>query len=152
MNRIDELRAKYEAAEEALGALRAELEEAEEEKAKEDIKNIESMIPEYEKRLKRLKTFIDAFLEDERGSHVDCAFRKRDDPYLDDYHEVMHDPLDWQLVEYDLLGMSKIMEIKFDYYTEVVRDFVTKWIKENFHSGDGWTHQVRIVESKELHR
>lgn len=152
MNRIEELRAKYEAAREVKNALRAELEEAEQELAMEALKNIEKYIPMYEKRLGRLKMFVDAFLEEERGSHVDCAFRKRDHPYLDDFHEVMHDPLDWQIVEYDLLGMSKIMEIKFDYHTEAVKDFAEKWIKESFKNSDGWRRCVDIRDLKDLRK
>jgi hypothetical protein len=152
MNRIEELRAKYEAAREVKNALRAELEEAEEELKREGLKNIEPHIPYYEKRLKRLKVFIDAFLEEERGSDVKCAFKKQEYPYLDDFHEVMHDPLDWEIVEYDLLGMTKIMEIKIDYHTEAVKDFVEKWIKESFKNSDGWRRCVDIRDLKELRK
>ena len=130
MNRIDELRDQVDAAEEALSALRAELEEARHQKAIEDLKNIEHVIPKYEKRLKRLKVYIDTFVENERGE-VKYAFKKREHPYLDDFHEVMHDPLNWKISEYDLLDMAKYMEIIFEYHTDGVKDFVRKWMTEN---------------------
>lgn len=152
MNRIEELRAKYEAAREVKNALRAELEEAEEELKREGLKNIEQQVPYYEKRLKRLKVFIDAFLEETRGADVKYAFKKQEYPYLDDFHEVMHDPLDWKIAEYDLLDMAKYMEIVFEYHNEAVKNYVETWMKENFDGEDRWSRRVRCTDLGDIRK
>ena len=131
MNRIEELRAKHEAAEKAVEVLRVELEEAEQEMARERLKNIEDYIPLYEMRLKRLKVYIETFVENERRSDAKYAFQKREQPYLNDFHEVTHDPLNWKIAEYNLLGMSVTMEIIFEYHPDAVKDFTRKGMAEN---------------------
>jgi archaellum component FlaC len=105
--------------------------EAKKELEFEKLKNIETQIPEYTTRLERLKKTINAFIEQyPKDGSVEYSFIKVD-AHTDDYHNQIHDPLDWTIREYDLLDMSKIMDIKFDYCLEEVKNFVDKWMKKN---------------------
>lgn len=97
----------------------------------EELEKIDEFIPEYTKRLERLKKIIEGFvLQYTRNCHVEYAFKKVDH-YTNDWHDPTHDPLNWMIQEYDLLEMSNHMEIVFEYATESVRDFIKKWMKEN---------------------
>lgn len=97
----------------------------------EELKKIDEHIPQYIKRLERLKKIIEAFvLQYTRNGHVEYAFKKVEH-YTNDWHDPTHDPLNWMIQEYDLLEMSNHMEIVFEYATESVREFVDKWMKEN---------------------
>ena len=106
------------------------LEAAKDKLALEQQKNIESDIPYYTKKLERLKVYLDGFVEDHRGD-VHYAFEKQDEPYTGDFHEIIQDPLEYAMCEYDCLGMTKFLEIVFDYHNESVRTFVKKWMDEN---------------------
>ena len=98
--------------------------------ALEQQKDIESDIPYYTKKLERMKVYIDGFVEEYRGD-VRYAFEKQDGPYTGDSYEIIQDPLDYAMGEYDCLGMTKFLEIVFDYHNESVKTFVTKWMEEN---------------------
>lgn len=106
------------------------LEEARDKLALEQQKDIEKDIPYYTKKLERMKVYIDGFIEEYRGD-VRYAFEKQDEPYMGDFHEIIQDPLDYAMGEYDCLGMTKFLEIVFDYYNESVKTFVIKWMEEN---------------------
>lgn len=108
------------------------LEEARDKLALEQQKDIEEDIPYYTKKLERMKVYIDGFIEDHRHrGEVRYAFEKQDEPYTGDFHEIIQDPLDYAMGEYDCLGMTKFLEIVFDYHNESVKTFVTKWMEEN---------------------
>lgn len=96
----------------------------------------------YMKKLNRLKAYVDAFvaetayeswgvLIENRKSNLKYGFRRMEGPYKDDYYEVVADPLDWMIAEYDLLGMQECVEIRFDYHSEFLKDFVVYWMHEN---------------------
>ena len=104
-----------------------ELAAAKERLALERMKTLGDMAETYTKKLHRIKWYVDEFGHENNTSY---AFRKVD-AYSDDYHELMADPLDWKIAEYDLLGMDQYLEIRFDYHNEAVKDFVLQWLKEN---------------------
>ena len=128
---IEQLEAEYD--ELAKQCLKAKLkrDEAREKLRLEELEKIDQFIPEYTKRLTRLKKTIEDFiLQYTRSGHIEYAFKKVDH-YTNDWHDPTHDPLNWMIQEYDLLEMSSHMEIVFEYATESVRDFITKWMKTN---------------------
>lgn len=94
-------------------------------------KDIERYIPYYTKKLERIKVYIDGFIEDYGKNDVRYAFEKREEPYKGDDYEIIQDPLEYMMGEYDCLGMYKFLEIVFDYHNESLRTFVTKWMEEN---------------------
>ena len=109
-----------------------QLEEAKEKLAMKRIEHMDDEIPKYEAKLNRLKKFIEAFVEENpRASVVRYRFNKIKDPYKDDFHDVMADPLEYILAEYNLLDMENYIEIVFDYYNEALRDFIKMWMSEN---------------------
>lgn len=122
MAHIEELRAKHEAAQEEADRLYQELQEATRLQALESLKNVD--VDFYTKRLERIKTYVD-------GYDTKYTFRKQEHPYQDDFHEVMRDPLDWKIAEYDLLGMQVYVEIVFDYHCDGVKEFVKTWMSEH---------------------
>ena len=123
---MEDIKEQYEKAKEENERLEKMLLDAREEHMRKKVLEIEEEIPMYTKKLERLKKFIEEF----KGRNVSYGFRKVN-PYYDDYHEVMSDPLDWRICEYDLLGMHKNLEIVFDYSNEAVQMFVDEWMKKN---------------------
>lgn len=87
----------------------------------------------YIKKLERIKKHVDAFVgeADHRNGNLKYGFRKRELPYKDDSYDIMQDPLDFMIVEYDLLGMDDYLEVRVDYHSEAVKDFVNDWMREN---------------------
>jgi hypothetical protein len=130
--RVEELEAKHGQLEEESAKVYKELEEAKELLCLEELKTIDENDPIYTKKLERLKTFMDAYLEENPYyNEVTFAFKKQEEPYRGDSHEIIQDPLDWMVGEYDLLGMNNFMEIIFEYHTEAVKNFVLRWMKEH---------------------
>ena len=127
-----ELDERYHELQELIIKAREEREAAMDALHKEQVKKMGDVIPTYTTKLERLKAYISAFDEVARGTHcrVNFAFRKVDG-YTDDFHEPMHDPLDWKIAEYNLIGMSDHVEIIFDYSNETVKEFVKRWMFEN---------------------
>lgn len=133
--RIEELDTKIEVLEEEREAVKHQL-------FLERMKSITRHASFYAKKLERIKKTVDVFVAETaymhngveiacRRSNLKYGFRTKKLPYTDDFHEVMQDPLDYTIVEYDLLGMSDCMEIRFDYHSEAVRDFVEEWMREH---------------------
>lgn len=139
---LDELYEKETALEEEQKRLRKEIEDVKEKLLEERMKTLAGKEDFYAKKLNRLKAYVEAFVAetayDSRGvrieprsSNLQYAFRKMELPYKDDFHEVMEDPLDWTVAEYDLLGMQECLEIRIDYHSEALKGFVTRWMEEN---------------------
>ena len=141
--RLAELEAREKELEEEKRRLWREIEDAKAKLLNERMSTLDSTQREfYERKLRRLKAYVDAFvaetayesrgvLIENRRSNLKYGFRKMEGPYKDDWHEVMEDPLDWTIAEYDLLGMSENVDIRFDYYSEFLKIFVTKWMDEH---------------------
>ena len=109
-----------------------ELEEVKKKLAIKRMENMKDEIPKYTAKLERLKKFVEAFIaEYPRRNHVSYTFKKKNEPYVDDFHDVMPDPLEYKLAEYNLLGMDNYIEIVFDYYNEGLKNFIEKWMTEN---------------------
>lgn len=141
--RLAELEAKEHDLQEEQKRLSKEIEETKEKLFDQRMSTLDSRQREfYERKLRRLKAYVDAFvaettyesrgvLIENRRSNLKYGFRKREEPYTDDWHEIMADPLDWTIAEYDLIGMCENVDIRFDYYSEFLKDFVTKWMDEH---------------------
>jgi hypothetical protein len=129
--RIEELETLYERSSAKTQELYKELEEAREKLELEELKDIEEFIPYYTQKLERMKQYIEGFLAEDRRNSVHYAFDKIEHPYKGDFHGVIQDPLDYLIGEYDCLGMTKFLEIVFEYHNESVRKFVQDWMKEN---------------------
>ena len=140
--RIEELDTKIEVLEQDQARLEEEREAVKHQLFLERMKSITRHASFYAKKLERIKKTVDAFVAETaymhngveiacRRSNLKYGFRTKKLPYTDDYHEIMQDPLDYTIVEYDLLGMSDCMEIRFDYHSEAVRDFVEEWMREH---------------------
>ena len=127
---MEDIAEQYAKAKEEYERLQKVLLEAREEQKRKKVADIEEQIPMYTKKLERLKKFIEEFKSEHRGRNVRYGFRKVN-PYYDDYYELMSDPLDWRMCEYDLLGMDENLEIVFDYSNEAVKTFVDEWMKKN---------------------
>lgn len=127
---IEQLNAEYHELAEKCSKAKLKRDEAREKLRIQELEKIEAFIPEYTKRLKRLKKTIDEFiLQYTRDGHVEYAFKKVDH-YTNDWHHPTHDPLNWMIQEYDLLEMSNHMEIVFEYATDSVRDLIQSWMKD----------------------
>lgn len=79
----------------------------------------------YIKKLERLKSIV------ETSERVRFAFHKDVEPYKNDDHEAMEDPLDWKITEYDVLGMNTWTDVVFYYHNEALRTFVKEWMLKN---------------------
>lgn len=130
-NLVEKLRERHDALEQESSAVYKQLEELQERLDAERLKNIENVVPEYTRKLERLKVYIDGFISDYRGHEVNYAFRKCDEPYRGDHYELLQDPLDYLIGEYDCLGMTKFLEIVFEYHNPAVKSFVEKWMNKN---------------------
>lgn len=120
-----------------------EIEEAKAQLIKERLHILGGTAEVYAKKLKRIKTFTDAFVEETAWCHIEgqtvyprkrnlyYGFRKINEVYTNDFHDPMVDPLDYQIAEYNMLGMQEELQVRFDYYSEATKDFVMKWMKEN---------------------
>ena len=139
---MQELNAKIDALEQDQARLCKEREEVKEQLFVERMKSITTHASFYAKKLERIKKTVDAFVAEtaylykgveiaSRRNNLKYGFHKQELPYKDDFHETMQDPLDYTLREYDLLGMEDCLEIRFDYYSEAVRDFVEEWMREH---------------------
>jgi hypothetical protein len=141
--RLAELEAKEHDLQEEQERLRKEMEEVKEALMNERMSTLDSdQRAFYERKLRRVKAYVEAFvaetayesrgaLIESRKSNLKYGFRKREEPYKDDFYEIMADPLDWTIAEYDLLGMEEYVEVRFDYHSEFLKDFVTQWMDEN---------------------
>jgi hypothetical protein len=139
---IRELEARKADLEEQQMSVWKEIEATKEKLFLERMKSITTHASFYARKLERIKKTVDAFVAEtaymhngveiaSRNSNLKYGFRKKELPYTDDYHEVMQDPLDYAVVEYDLLGMSDCMEIRFDYHSEALKDFIEQWMSEH---------------------
>lgn len=130
-NQLNELDQKYETLQDMLSKVYEQREAARDALHKEQVKKMDDVIPKYTAKLERLKAYIESWKAASRGKNeVKFAFRKCE-PYKDDFHELMHDPLDWKISEYDLLGFWDHLEIIFDYSDETIKEFVRRWMFEN---------------------
>ena len=127
---VDELQKKYDELDSERDRVSALLEEARKTLLKEKVNDIAEKIPYYVEKLERLKKFVEGFMGTGRRHRTRYAFRKVAG-YSDDDYEPIHDPLDWRINEYDLLGMDQTLEIVFDVSNEAVEDFVKTWVKKN---------------------
>lgn len=127
---VNELRRKYHELDSERDRVSGLLDEAIKELLKEKVKDIAEKIPSYVEKLERLKKFVEGFMSGGRGHRTRYAFRKVAG-YSDDDYEPIHDPLDWRINEYELLGMDHTLEIVFDVSNEAVEDFVKTWVKKN---------------------
>ena len=131
--RLEQLEAEYNATETRLRELAELLYIAEKECKRERIINIEEKIPAYTARLERLGRIIKDFTDTYQiHGEVQYAFHYIDEGYVSDGYDPMSDPMDWNIVEYDLLGMNQNLEIVFDYSTLAVKDFIENWMKTTF--------------------
>lgn len=130
---LDELRLKQKETEELLNKMSWEITDLENKIIEEDQKDFEVMIPNYTAKLERLKVFTDGFIsEHPRRGEVKYAFKRYGDScYTDDFHQPMHDPLEWTIAEYNLIGMSDYIEILFYYTKDGLKHFINNWMKEN---------------------
>ena len=139
---IRELEARKADLEEQQMCVWREIETTREKLILERMKTITTHASFYAKKLERIKKTVDIFVAETaytrngveiacRNSNLKYGFRKKELPYKDDYHEVMQDPLDYTIVEYDLLGMSDCMEIRFDYHSEALKDFIEEWMSQH---------------------
>jgi hypothetical protein len=128
---IEELKERYEKLSEETQKVNQKLEEAREKLILEEMKDINDSIPYYTKKLERLKTFIETFKDEFRDNSIHYAFERIDEPYRGDFHEIIEDPLDYLIGEYDCLGMTKFLEIVFEYHNDSVKKFVEDWMEKN---------------------
>lgn len=128
---VEKLQERHHALEQESSAVYKQLEEAQERLDAERLKNIGNFVPDYTRKLERLKVYIEGFVAEYRGHEVNYAFRKREEPYKGDFHELLQDPLDYLIGEYDCLGMTKFLEIVFEYHNPAVKSFVEKWMNKN---------------------
>jgi hypothetical protein len=128
---VNELEAEQSELEQRSSELYRKLENAREKLALEKQKDIEDFLPYYTQKLERMKDYIEGYMAESRGNEVHYVFRKQDYPYTGDFHEIIQDPLDYMMGEYDCLGMNKFLEIVFEYHNESVRHFVKSWMDEN---------------------
>ena len=129
--RIEELERLHERSAAKTRELYNELEEAREKLELECMKDIDEYIPYYTKKLERIKKFIEMFKEEHNDVSIHYAFDKKEHPYKGDFHEVIQDPLDYLIGEYDCLGMTKFLEIVFEYHNDALKKFVQDWMEEN---------------------
>lgn len=141
--RLAELESKEHALREEQRRLWKEIEETKEKLLDERMSTLDAdQRAFYERKLKRLKTYVEAFvaetayesrgvLIENRKRNLCYCFRKHELPYKGDDHDPIPDPLDWAVAEYDLLGMSEHLDIRFDYHSEFLKDFVVNWMTEN---------------------
>ncbi len=139
---MDALREKYSTL--SIEELSKKIEEIEEEKRyldslyqeecrkieEKEMENISRIIPEYTKKLERLKLYIDEFHTHREHSEITYKF-KHVSGYYDDWHDRTKDPLEWMIAEYDILGMYRNMEIIFLYSNIGLYNFIRSWIDEN---------------------
>lgn len=141
--KLAELEAKNRALQEEQKRLREEMDEIKVKMLNERMTTLNSDERAfYERKLRRVKAYVEAFvaetayesrgaLIENRKMNLKYGFRYHELPYTDDAYEAMNDPLDWAIMEYDLLGMSEHLDIRFDYHSEFLKDFVMKWMLEN---------------------
>lgn len=143
-NQLAELEQKYETLREMMSETYEKKEAVRDALHKEQVKKFDGILPKYTAKLERLKAYISGFEAVARGrfEKVKFAFRKCE-PYKDDFHEPMHDPLDWKLCEFNLIGMSDHLEIIFDYSDEVVKEFVKRWMWENVKDSSCYEDDVK---------
>lgn len=117
---------KHDKATEAYRKTQLDLEHVRAKIREEELKQLGDVLPMYARRLGRLKKYI----EKSCANSVHYAFHKVG-PHVDDYHEIVHDPIDWKIADYDLLAMESCVDILFDYSIDAVREFIRDWMKEN---------------------
>jgi hypothetical protein len=130
-NLIEELQKRHEKLSDETDEVYRKLEAAREKLTLEEMKNISDSIPYYSKKLERLKVFVEMFKDEFRDTSIHYAFEKKEEPYKGDFHEVIQDPLDYLIGEYDCLGMTKFLEIVFEYHSDAVKKFVEDWMDKN---------------------
>lgn len=91
--------------------------------------DISNVIPKYEKKLERLKNYMESNTNS-YGKVVSYAFKKNRDSYTIE-GELIQDPLDYKLVEFNPSSTNDHIEIVFHYYNELVKEFVKKWFDKN---------------------
>lgn len=128
---LNDLRERCNAIEKEREKLHEELRKAEEAVKLEQLKTIDNQIPSYASRLERLKIYVEGFIFD-RPYRRDVKYGfKKVETYKDDYYSPMADPLEWTIIEYNLLGMEWYLEIQFKYSSEPVKKFVVDWMEKN---------------------
>jgi hypothetical protein len=108
-------------------------------------------IPYYTEKLERLKKYIEGFMSEKRGRNTKYYFRKVNS-YSDDDYDPMHDPLDWTIIEYDLINMNQYLTIIFDVSNDVLQEFVKTWMQKNvfYAENDEYTREIlRYTNSKD---
>lgn len=113
----------------------SQLEIAREKLAVKRLENMSYDIPKYTAKLERIKKFIESDREKKPYSRINpnvkYMFKKRNEPYKDDFHDIVKDPLEYTLAEYNLLAMDDYIEIVFEYHSDGLKDFINKWFNEN---------------------
>lgn len=134
---MNELRERCIALDEEREKLAEELERALEAQELEKLKSIGDEIPTYTSRLERLKVYIEGFVFDRPYTReVKYGFKRVGTHYRDKYDTPIADPLEWTIVEYELLGNVWYLEIQFKYYNEEVKKFVVDWFEKNMKWAD----------------
>lgn len=129
---MNELRERCIALDKEREKLADELDQALEAQELENLKNISDEIPTYTSRLERLKVYIEGFVFDRPYTrNVKYGFKQMPTCYRDKYDSPIADPLEWTIVEYELVGKFWYLEIQFKYYNEGVKKFVMDWLGKN---------------------
>ena len=147
-NLIEELQKRHEKLSEETDEVYRKLEAAQEKVALEEMKNIGDSIPYYTKKLERLKMFVEMFKDEFRDTSIHYAFEKNEQPYKGDFHEVIQDPLNYLIGEYDCLGMTKFLEIVFEYHSDTVKKFVEDWMDKNMKCAEPYEDAENLYNRK----
>ena len=134
-DRIAELQARVSEQSEVLHAMQAELREAQDELHKQLLDSIDERHRlMYIEKLTDVRDFVRSRMAKHRRmfDHVNWAFREHREPYTNDWHDVIADPLDIAVAEFDLIDMGPNFDVRIDVTQESVKRFVQDWMRENF--------------------
>jgi hypothetical protein len=141
---VQELEDRHQQLEKESTEVYKKLEEAHDKLYSEELKNINDDIPYYSKKLDRIKMFVEMFKKESHDTCVHYAFQKVEHPYKGDFHEVIQDPLDYLIGEYDCLGMTKFLEIVFEYHNDSVKRFVEQWMETNMEYAEPYAEMKHL--------
>jgi hypothetical protein len=83
----------------------------------------------YEEKLGDMKQYVSKRLKHPCDwTRVSWTFRKYASAYRDDFGNIVADPLDIAVAEYDLLHMGSHIDVRIDVHQENVKRFVQTWM------------------------
>lgn len=129
---IEDLQSKYDTQKNLMDELWTQLTDAKEKLHAHKVESIgEDLKKMYEEKLFDMMEFINQRKAKPRTrfQSINWAFREMETAYKNDWYEVMTDPLDITIAEYDLLGLGSNFDIRIDIYQESVKMFVEDWMK-----------------------